>query len=175
MGLKPGRTTRRLKRPWTRISKTKPRKSFVVGAPFPRIHVFEMGSRNKTYDVNLWLVTDRSVQIRDNALEAARVVANKFLEKKLGPEGFFMKVLVFPHHILREHSLATGAGADRFSTGMSHSFGKPVGRAVQIKRNQNIFMLKVVKKDLEIGRKALKRAALKLPIPVMVKDEPISA
>ncbi|MBI4170413.1 MAG: 50S ribosomal protein L16, partial [Candidatus Aenigmarchaeota archaeon] len=31
--------------------------------------------------------------------------------------------------MLRENALATGAGADRFQSGMRQSFGKPVGTA----------------------------------------------
>jgi large subunit ribosomal protein L10e len=175
MGLRPGKTTRKLKRAYTRVSKVKPRKSFVVGVPYARIHIFEMGNKNKNYDIVMHLLSERSIQIRDNSLEAARIVGNKILEKRLGPENFFMKVLVFPHQILREHSLATGAGADRFSSGMSHSFGKPVGRAARIKRGQSIFMLKINKKDLMVARKAFKRITLKLPTPCSVKEEVISA
>ena len=171
MTLRPGRTVRTLKRPYTRVSKKKPRLSYVVGAPFSKIHIFEMGTKNKEFDTTLWLISKHAIQIRDNALEAARIIANKLLEKILNPENFFMKVLVFPHQILREHSLATGAGADRFSSGMRHSFGKPVGRAVQIRANQEMFMLKVNKKDLEIAKKALKRAQLKLPTPCKVRIE----
>jgi large subunit ribosomal protein L10e len=171
MTLRPGRTTRTLKRPYTRVSKTKPRLSYVVGVPFSKIHVFEMGNRNKQFDTTLWLVAEHAIQIRDNALEAARVVANKLLERVLNPENFFMKVLVFPHQILREHSMATGAGADRFSSGMRHSFGKPVGRAVQIRKNQEIFVLRVDKKNLDVAKKALKRAHLKLPTPCKIKIE----
>jgi len=163
MALRPGRTTKRLERPWTRVSKRKPRKSYVVGVPYPRIHVFEMGNPSKKFDTHLWLISDHSVQIRDNALEAARIVSNKFLEKKL-PDNYFLKVLVFPHHVLREHSMATGAGADRFSSGMRKAFGKPSGRAARIMIGQSIMSLKIDKKNLDVGRLALKRASKKLPI-----------
>jgi len=156
MGLRPGRTTRKVERPWTRVSRRKPRKSFVVGVPYSRIHVFEMGN-------------ERSVQIRDNALESARVVSNKFLERTINPDNYFMKILVYPHHVLREHSLATGAGADRYSTGMSKSFGKPKGRAARVKKDQRLILLKLNKKDLGVGRKALKRADLKLPTPCRIE------
>jgi len=163
MGLRPGRTTRRLKRPWTRVSKRKPRKSYVVGVPYSKIHVFDMGNPSKKFDTHLWLVTDHYVQIRDNALEASRVVANKFLERKI-PDNYFFKVLIFPHNVLREHSMATGAGADRFSSGMRKAFGKPSGRAARLMRGQRIMYLKLDKKNLNIGRLALKRASKKLPI-----------
>jgi len=163
MGLRPGRCTRRIKRPWTRMSKSKPKKNYIGGEPHLKIHIFEMGNKKKKFDTTLHLISERSVQIRDNALEASRVSANKHLEKILTPENYFLKVLVFPHQILREHTLATGAGADRFSMGMRKSFGKPKGRAVIIKEGQKIFTLKIDKKNIEVGKKALHRADLKLP------------
>lgn len=163
MALRPGRTTRKLERPWTRVSKKKPRKSYVVGVPHPKIHVFEMGNPDKKYDTQMWLVADHSVQIRDNALESSRVVTNKFLERKI-PDNYFFKILVFPHHVLREHSLATGAGADRFSSGMRKAFGKPSGRAARIMKGQRIMALRLDKKSLDVGRLALKRASKKLPV-----------
>jgi large subunit ribosomal protein L10e len=169
MALRPGRTVRRLERPWTRISYKKPRESYVVGAPHPRIHVFEMGNPDKEFDTNLWLITKHPVQIRDRALEAARVVSNKFLEKKIGSDNYFFKILVYPHHVLREHALATGAGADRFSSGMRKAFGKPSGRAARVKKGQKIIWLRIDKKNLDIGRKALKRASTKLPVPTTIE------
>jgi len=163
MALRPGRTTRKLERPWTRVSKKKPRKSYVVGAPYSRIHIFEMGNPDKKFDTRLWLVAGHSVQIRDNALESSRVVSNKFLEKKI-PDNYFFKILVFPHHVLREHSMATGAGADRFSSGMRKAFGKPKGRAARVMKGQRIMSLKLDKKYVNVGRLALKRASKKLPV-----------
>lgn len=169
MALRPGRTTKKLERPYTRISKRKPRKSYVVGVPYSRIHIFEMGNPKKEFDTNLWLVTENSVQIRDNALEAARVVTNKILERKLGKENYFLKILIYPHHVLREHALATGAGADRYSSGMRRAFGKPKGRAAQIRKGQGIMWLRLNKRDLDTGRFALKRANTKLPTHCRIK------
>jgi len=168
MALRPGRTTRIKKRPWTRVSRRKPRKSYAVGVPYSKIHIFNMGNAEKEFDTNLWLVVDRGVQIRSNALESARVVSNKFLERTI-PGNYFLKILVYPHQVLREHSLATGAGADRFSSGMRKAFGKPSGVAAVVKKGQNIMHLKLNKKDLAIGRKALKRASMKLPTGCRIK------
>ncbi len=122
MALRPGRAVRRLKRPWTRISIRKPKMSYVVGVPHPRIHIFEMGNRNKQFDTAMYLTINNRIQLRENALESARVVANKYLEKVIGIDNYFFKLLVYPHQVLREHTLATGAGADRFSMGMRKAF-----------------------------------------------------
>jgi len=172
MGLRPGRCTRRIRRPWTRISSTKPKKSYVVGVPSPRIHIFEMGAKKKTFDTAMYLVAERPVQIRENALEAARITANKHLEKTLTPENFFLKILVFPHQVIREHTLATGAGADRFSMGMRKAFGKPKGRAAVVLKGQRIITLRLNKKNIKVGKIALHRADLKLPTTckIVVED-----
>jgi len=161
MGLRPGRVVREVRKPYTRVSKSMPRKSYVVGVPFPKLHQFEMGDRKGSYDTTLYLVAKTPVQIRDNAMEAARIVCTKFLETKLST-GFFMKILLYPHQVVREHSIAQGAGADRFSQGMRRNFGHPVGTAVVVKKGQKIFMVRVAKQNLETAKIALKKAGLKI-------------
>ena len=170
MALRPGRTTRKMEKPYTRVSKKAPRKSYVVGVPVPKIHQFEMGNRTGEYDTALYLVAKQSVQIRHNALEAARVVTTKFLEKMLGTN-YFLKILLFPHHVIREKPIATGAGADRYSQGMRLSFGQPAGTAVQIKEGQRLIVLRIKKENLEVGKKALKKAGLKISTPVRIEVE----
>jgi len=170
MTLRPGRTTKQLERPYTRVSRSKPRKSYVVGVPFPKTHQFEMGSRLGDYNVTLHLVSKESAQIRDNALEASRIVATRFLETKLGTN-FFFKILVFPHHVIREHSIAQGAGADRYSQGMRLNFGHPSTTAVQIKQGQRILTMRVNKLNFEIAKAAMKRASLKLPVTTRLEVE----
>jgi large subunit ribosomal protein L10e len=163
MALRPGRVIKRKKRPWTRVSTKKPRKSYVVGVPFPRIHVFEMGNKKVKFDCEVYLVSKDDVQIRHNALEAARIVSHKFLEKKVGgANNYFYKILVYPHNVIREKPIATGAGADRFSQGMRKAFGKPVGRAAIVKAGQRIIMARVNKQHVDIAKQALKRASSKM-------------
>ena len=79
---------------------------------------------------------------------------------------------VYPHHILRENPLASGAGADRLSTGMAHNYGKPIGLAAQIKKGQPIFTVKTTKEHIALARAAMKRAAYKLPCQysIIVED-----
>ncbi|MEM7821488.1 MAG: 50S ribosomal protein L16 [Candidatus Aenigmatarchaeota archaeon] len=169
MGLRPGRTTRRLERPYTRKSYKIPRKSYVVGVPSPKIHMFEMGTKGE-YDLNLFLIAKNGVQIRSNALEAARVVAQKYLQSKLG-SNYFFKVLLYPHHVVREKPIATGAGADRYSQGMRLAFGKPSLPSAQVKEGERIMMLSIRKTNIKIGKEALKKAALKLPTPTRIEIE----
>jgi len=169
MALRPGRTTRTKKRPYTRVSKRVPRKSYVVGVPAPKIHLFETGTKGE-YDTILYMVSKQAVQIRSNALEAARIVATKFLNKKLGGN-FFFKVLLYPHNVIREKPIATGAGADRYSRGMQLSFGKPSGMGARVNKNQKIMRLMVNKENLEVAKQALKKAGSKLSTPVRIEVE----
>jgi len=162
MGLRPGRCYHKInKKPFTRISTRRPRRSYVKGVPASKIHQFEIGMR-KEYPTTFYLQSKRDVQLRSNALEAARVTVTKHLGKNLGEENFFFKVLVYPHHILRENSMATGAGADRFSEGMRRSFGKPIGQAARIRANQKVFMVKVPSNSEKFVKDAFDRASKKI-------------
>ncbi len=161
-------TWRRLERPYTRISKFK-KKSYIKADPNPKIVMFGMGDPKKTFNYRLDLVSRDSMQVRDNALESARQTSNRLLEKLIGPGNFFFRIRIYPHHILRENPLAAGAGADRFSTGMSHSFGKPVGIAARIKKGQKLMSIDVDKAHIAVAKKALKRAYQKLPCSCIIE------
>lgn len=160
--MRPGRTLKQKKRPWSRVSKRKPRKSYVVGVPHPRIHVFNMGNKSGSFDREVYLIAKTAANIRDNALEAARTVTNKHLETKIGKENYFFKILIYPHNVLREKSIATGAGADRFSQGMKKAFGRPSGKAAIVKPGQKLFMVRVDAKNVKAAKDALKRADSKI-------------
>lgn len=163
MGLRPGRCYHKInKKPFTRISVRKPRRSYVKGVPASKIHQFEVGVK-KDYPLTFFMKSTKDVQIRSNALESARVTLTKYLGNNLGEENFFLKVLVYPHHVLRENSMATGAGADRFSEGMRRSFGKPIGQAARVRAEQNIFMVRVPANSELIVKKAFSRTSKKLP------------
>ena len=159
---------RRLKRPYTRTSKFKA-KAYIRMAPNVKVVRFNSGDPSKTFAYTLNLLSKSDLQIRDNALESARQTSNKLLESYLGLNGFHLKVNVYPYQVLREHALASGAGADRFSSGMAHSFGKPIGVAARVKKGQTIFQLRVDKQNLGIAKQALERASKKLPCSCMIQ------
>ncbi len=153
---------RRLKRPYTRTSKFKS-KSYIRTTPNPKVVRFNTGDASKSFQYTLNLLSKSDLNIRDNALESARQTSNKLLETYLGLNGFHLKVNVYPYHVLREHSLAAGAGADRFSSGMAHPFGKPIGVAARVRKGQTIFQVRVDKQNLGVAKQALERASKKLP------------
>jgi len=159
---------RRLERPYTRISKFRT-KSYVRARPNCRIVRFDMGDLNKTFPYSVLLRSKSDLQIRDNAIEAARQTSNRLLQKKIGKTGWMMKIRLYPHHILRENPLASGAGADRMSTGMQKSFGKPIGIAAQIRKNQILFQIDVNKPHLAVAKDALRRAATKFPCSCLIE------
>ena len=102
--IRPGRCYKKLDRkPYTRISIRKPRKGYVKGVPASKIHKFEVGNPKGNFPLTFYLISKDDVQIRSNALESARVTASRHLEKNLGKNNFFLKILVVPHHVLREN------------------------------------------------------------------------
>jgi len=161
---------RRVERPYTRVSKFKA-KSFISTTPNPRVVMFDMGNLKKKFQYSVRLNSKSKLQIRDNAFNSARETANRLLEKNLGVAGFHIKVNVYPFHVLRENPIAAGAGADRFSTGMQKSFGKPIGQAARIRKGQTLFTVSVDKANLEIAKKAMQRAASKIPCSCIIESE----
>ena len=153
---------RAIERPYTRFSKYK-KLSYVRSRPVCKVVRFDVGEVNREFPVTLHLVSKSCLQIRDNAIEAARQTGNRLLEKTLGKTGYRFMTRVYPHHVLRENPLAAGAGADRLSTGMAHSFGKSIGIAAQVKAGKPLFTLHVDKENVPLARKALKRASYKIP------------
>jgi large subunit ribosomal protein L10e len=149
------------KRAYTRFSKYK-KLCYVRARPANRISRYTGGTQD-VFAVKVHLIPRVDVQIRDAALESARQTSNRVLEGTLGKTGYFFQMKVYPHHIVRENPLASGAGADRLSTGMAHNYGKPIGIAAQVKKGQPIFTVKTNKENITLARQAMKRAAYKIP------------
>jgi len=119
----------------------------------------------------LKMVSLEHVQMRDNAIEAARQYVNKLLDEKLLGQ-FYFGVKVFPHHILRENKMLTGAGADRMQTGMQLSFGATVGRAALVKKGKEIFIVATNSdKNIRVAREILDKIRSKLPCTVSILFE----
>ena len=111
------------------------------------------------------------VQIRHTSIEAGRIAANKVLNGQIGVANYHMTVRAYPHVVLRENKLATGAGADRVSSGMRQGFGKTVGTAARLERNQAILTVRVPAEKAVIAKDALWRASMKFPSPCYIDVE----
>ncbi|MFH0808731.1 MAG: 50S ribosomal protein L16 [archaeon] len=152
--------SKRYARPYTRVSK-KRAKSYIKAVPNSKIVKFKMGDitgfDKGEFPVQLHLVSKETCQIRDNSIEAIRQFLNRFLQIKVGKE-FYLEVKMFPHHILRENKMLTGAGADRMQTGMSRAFGKTMGRAALVKPNKVLYIIGVKNTKAETEARKLMRS-----------------
>jgi large subunit ribosomal protein L10e len=153
-------------RPFTRHSK-KSQRSYIKTIPQIKITKFNMGDsqgyERGTHKYAVLMISDQKIQIRDNALESCRMLLNKILERELAGQYYFA-IKVFPHHLLRENKIAAGAGADRLSSGMRHSFGIVVGRAAMVRPGQTIlFVTTPDERTARIARTAMEMIKAKVP------------
>jgi large subunit ribosomal protein L10e len=161
--------SRKPARMYTRVSgPAYVRKKYMGGVPGSKITIFDMGNLSAEFPVSLSLIAKESCQVRHNALEAARIFANRYLVKGVGRNNFHLKIRLYPHHVLRENKLATGAGADRVSSGMRHAFGRAIGTAARVKRGQKMLTVAVEGDNVDQAKEALKRASYKLPTPCKI-------
>ena len=152
---------------YTRIAVTKHDRNYIGTNPGLKTRQFNMGNPTKAYNTIVDLTCEQpQVQLRDNAIEATRLMINRKLVEVVGKENFFMKLRVYPFHIMRENKLAQGAGADRVSSGMKHAFGKPIGRAARLRMSQKVFSVLCDASQAENVRKALMKTAPKLGIRI---------
>jgi large subunit ribosomal protein L10e len=121
-----------------------------------------MGDTKASYEYKVSLVVQAPIQVRHNALEAARVAANKVLFDKLGETGYVVRLRPYPHIILRENRMIATAGADRLQEGMRRSFGKPSGRAARLRAGQPIIDLYVNGPYVDLAKEALRVSSSKL-------------
>jgi len=148
------------------------RKEYIKGFPQPKISKFTIGDPNAEFAYEARLIALERAQIRHNALEAARVAANRLLMDKLS-NNYFMQVHPYPHVVLRENKMIFGAHADRLQDGMRRAFGKPIGTAARVSPNQTIITVRVNEDGVEVAKEALRRASAKLPIPCRIVIEKI--
>ena len=140
------------------------RKDYIDGIPQPKINKFVMGNVKGDFEVAMELVSLDYAQVRHNALEAGRVMANKYLSKYAGEERYLLIIRQYPHQVLRENKMMAFAGADRLQDGMREAFGKPVGTAARLKPGSVIAEVKVPKSALPQAKEALRRLKDKLGI-----------
>ena len=143
------------------------RKEYTRSSPPSKIVKFTMGNPKLEFPVKARLISRERAQIRHNALEAARIASNRFLQLKLG-ENYFLRIMTYPHAILRENKMIFGAHADRLQDGMRRAFGKPIGRAARVRVNQPIITVGVDEDSTEIAKEALRRGQAKLPMPCRI-------
>lgn len=137
------------------------------------------------------MVSNELEQLSSEALEAARICANKcvlfrsfgifpwetrpdqadsnlvarHLVKTSGKEAFHMRIRAHPFHVVRINKMLTVAGADRLQTGMRGAWGKPAGIVARVKIGQILISVRTWDDEKCKGSaiEALRRARYKFP------------
>ena len=138
------------------------RKEYIKGKPQIKIAKFHGGQKGN-YDFSVQLMLNEKLQIRHMAIESTRLAANKTLEKTVGETGYWSRLRIYPHVLLRENKMIAAAGADRLQEGMRRAFGKAVSLGARVKAGQIIMEMHVKKEHVDAATKALKAACVKLP------------
>merc|ERR1712000_213263 len=109
------------------------------------------------------LVSNEYEQLSSEALEAARICANKYMVKVAGKEGFHLRVRTHPFHVIRINKMLSCAGADRPQTGMRGAFGKPNGLVARVNIGQIILSCRTRDSLRPNVIEALRRSQYKFP------------
>lgn len=131
-----------------------------------RIRIFDVGRKKANVDffpLVIHMLSDEREQLSSEAIEAARVAANKYMTKKSGKDNYHLRIRVHPFHVLRINKMLTCAGADRLQTGMRHAYGKPHGTAARVRIGQVIMSIRTKKDQGHHVVEALRRAKMKFP------------
>ncbi|EDO08604.1 putative ribosomal protein L10 [Babesia bovis T2Bo] len=160
MGRRPARCYRYCK------NKPYPKSRFCRGVPDAKIRIYDMGLKGADVDdfpYAVHLVSGEYEQISSEALEAARICANKFMVKSGGKESFHIRIRVHPFHVLRINKMLSCAGADRLQTGMRRAFGKPNGVVARVDIGQILISVRTREALVPKAVEALRRAKYKFP------------
>lgn len=151
-----------------RFQKNKPyiKSRFCRGVPDAKIRIYDCGAKRTPVDVFPFvahLVSDEKEQLTSCALEAARVACNKYLIKTTGKEGYHIRTRAHPYHVVRQNKMLSCAGADRLSSGMRGSYGKPMEMAARISIGDPIISVRAKDANGPHVIEALRRAKFKFP------------
>jgi len=147
-------------------NKPYPKSRFNRGVPDAKIRIFDLGRKRATVDdfpLCVHLVSNEYEQLSSEALEAARICANKYLVKNAGKEGFHLRVRAHPFHVVRINKMLSCAGADRLQTGMRGAWGKPNGTVARVNIGQIIMSVRTRDSYRAVALEALRRSQYKFP------------
>jgi len=160
MGRRPARCYRYFKnRPYIKSR-------YCRGVPDPKLRIYDLGRKKAHVDdfpLCVHMISEEAEQLSSEALEAARICANKYITKMAGKDAFHMRVRVHPWHVLRINKMLSCAGADRLQTGMRGAFGKPCGMAARVSIGQVLISVRTKDAVKEHVIEGLNRARFKFP------------
>ncbi|GHJ84172.1 hypothetical protein NliqN6_0574 [Naganishia liquefaciens] len=160
MGRRPARCYRYCK------NKPFPKSKYNRAVPDPKIRIYDLGRKKAPVDdfpFCCHLVSNEYEQLSSEALEAARICANKYIVKTSGKDSFHMRVRAHPFHVIRINKMLSCAGADRLQQGMRGAWGKPYGKVARVNIGQVILSIRCKDSNKAVIMEALRRARYKFP------------
>ena len=160
MGRRPARCYRYIK------NKPYPKSRFNRGVPDPKLRIYDCGNKKAQaaeFPTCVHLVSWEKEQVGSEALEAARIAANKYMVNNVGKDGFHLKIRVHPWHVTRINKMLSCAGADRLQTGMRGAFGKANGKVARVHIGSILMSIRVKPGHTRKAMEALRRAKFKYP------------
>ncbi|OYT65399.1 50S ribosomal protein L16 [Candidatus Bathyarchaeota archaeon ex4484_205] len=140
------------------------RKEYISSIPGIRLAKMTLGTARDDYKVLYEIRTQKKGLVSDRALESIRIMVNKILQKEIGQGNYLLKVIKYPHIILRKHKMLTGAGADRLSEGMKRAYGKPIGLAAKVKENDVLLKIWMLEERPRLMKRILRVISPKIPV-----------
>merc|ERR1712193_86896 len=147
-------------------NKPYPKSRFNRGVPDAKIRIFDLGAKKASvmaFPVHVVMVSDELEQIGSEALEAARISANKYMAKMCGKESFHLRIRAHPYHVTRINKMLSCAGADRLQTGMRGAYGKPNGLVARVKIGDPLMSIRCKESNKHNAIEALRRSKMKFP------------
>ena len=160
MGRRPARCFRYQK------NKPYPKSRFNRGVPDPKIRMYDGGKKKGNWDLFpacVHMVSYEKEQITSEALEAARIAANKYMQTRAGKESFHIRIRVHPWHVVRINKMLSCAGADRLQTGMRHAYGKALCKSARVNIGSILISIRTKVDCVAHAQEALRRAKFKFP------------
>merc|ERR1712130_132772 len=143
-----------------------PKSRYNRGVPDAKIRIYDLGRKKASVDdfpLCIHLVSNELEQLSSEALEAARICANKYITKVSGRDAFHLRIRVHPFHVLRINKMLSCAGADRLQQGMRGAWGKPHGLAARVNIGQIIMSVRTKDLNKAVAIEGLRRARYKFP------------
>jgi len=134
--------------------------------PDAKIRIFDLGRKKAGVDefpLCVHMMSNERENLSSEALEAARICANKYMVKNCGKDGFHMRVRKHPYHVTRINKMLSCAGADRLQTGMRGAYGKPQGLVARVDIGELLISVRVKDQHLDHAVEAFRRSKFKFP------------
>ncbi|RVD91847.1 60S ribosomal L10 [Tubulinosema ratisbonensis] len=157
-----------------RYIKNKPylKSRFCRGVPDSKLAIYDLGKKKADvmdFPLCVHMISMERENLSAEALEAARISANRYMIKHAGKDFFHIRMRVHTHHVIRINKMLSCAGADRLQTGMRGSFGKPYGRVARVEMGQVIMSVRTREGYKDQAIEAFRRAKNKFPGKQVIK------